>query len=146
MLGVDNLHRVAKGDLFIETHALDKALISLSDGNKIRPLNSKLRDCALLQFYKSNELESDTSNWFAISTSAITGMLETAGFTVDATSLHGPRTYVRAHANSGFPPSSPTTPTRGRCFTSTVSATCLARASAGSAHSRGKDACRLAGR
>ncbi len=104
VLGIDNLRRVTKGDLFIETHALDNALLSLDDANEKTELSSELRGCALLQFYKSNELASDASNWFAISTSALTGMLETAGFTVDNTSLHGERSYARAHVNAGFPP------------------------------------------
>jgi hypothetical protein len=52
MLGIDNIHRVATGDIFIETHISDKGM------------GRKEEAVPLWKFYRLNELNRDHSNWF----------------------------------------------------------------------------------
>ena len=106
-LGIDNLRRVATRDLYLESHILDNALIDFSADNRMVPLDEidrRLADAALIQFYKGKELEGGASNWFAPSLSAMTGILETAGFEITRTFKHGARGYWACKVRAGLPP------------------------------------------
>ena len=101
VLGIDNLRRIAMGRLFIETQILDHAVINPNGDTE--PLG-RLADFSFLQFYKGKELAGDASNWFSPSMSALSGLIETAGFTVNSMSLADSRGYVAATVLPGIPP------------------------------------------
>lgn len=102
VLGIDNLRRIAAGRLYLESHVLDSALVNLEDGST--GALGKLADASLMQFYKGKELADDVSNWFSPSMSALTGLIETAGFVVDRTFSTAARGYVNATVLPGLPP------------------------------------------
>jgi tRNA (mo5U34)-methyltransferase len=107
VLGLDNLRRVATGTLYLETHLLDDALYTLNGSTDICDMASvapHLPAAALMQFYKGSELQGSASNWFSPSMSALSGLLETAGFTVERTHKHAQRGYVTGRVNAGYPP------------------------------------------
>jgi tRNA (mo5U34)-methyltransferase len=91
VLGIDNLRRVANGDLYLETHISD----------------AELGDAAqkpLLQFYPGDELV-HASNWFGPTSTAVNLLLETAGFSIRTSKVvDGTRGYYRAAVKPGLPP------------------------------------------
>lgn len=106
MLGIDNLRRVASGALFVESHVLDNCL--LREGGKRRyklaGIHGWLSRLSLIQFYQSDELYGDSSNWFSPSMSALAGLLESAGFTVDFARTQDDRGYFGCRVKPGLPP------------------------------------------
>jgi tRNA (mo5U34)-methyltransferase len=95
MLGIDNLRRVCRGELFIETLICD------------RTLNRELKGASRLpiwRFYRHDELEGDHSNWFGPNAFAVVQAVESAGFDVqhaDAWMLG--RGAFRATVRPGLP-------------------------------------------
>jgi tRNA (mo5U34)-methyltransferase len=107
VLGIDNLRRIAGGDLFLESHILDDYFLDFSDDNSSHSLVSidpRLENSALLQFYKGAELEGGASNWFSPSLSAMAGLVETAGFSEQRANKQAHRGYVHASVTPGLPP------------------------------------------
>jgi tRNA (mo5U34)-methyltransferase len=102
VLGIDNLRRIVASRLFIETQILDTAMINPGTG-KEQPIG-ELEAFSLLQFYKGKELNGDATNWFSPSMSALTGLIETAGFAVDRTLTLPGRGYLSATVLPGLPP------------------------------------------
>jgi tRNA (mo5U34)-methyltransferase len=95
MLGIDNLRRVCRGELYLETHLTDWALGAF---------RRKLRSLAMWQFYRRDELEHDASNWFGPTACAVVEALASAGLRtrhVDAW-IKG-RGAFRASALAGLP-------------------------------------------
>jgi len=62
LLALDNIFRICKDKLFIETEILQDA------------------DTNTLEFYRNNELNDDYSNWFVPSSNCLIQMLESSGF------------------------------------------------------------------
>jgi tRNA (mo5U34)-methyltransferase len=95
MLGIDNLRRVCRGELLIETLICD------------RTLNRELKGASRLpiwRFYRHDELEGDHSNWFGPNAFAVVQAVESAGFDVqhaDAWMLG--RGAFRATVKPGLP-------------------------------------------
>jgi tRNA (mo5U34)-methyltransferase len=104
ILGIDNLRRIAKGRLYLESHVLDEAL--LLDGREIslRSKYPELANASLLQFYKNDDLAGDRSNWFSPSVASLIGLVESAGFEVRQVRQFAERGYVSAEVTSGMPP------------------------------------------
>ncbi|HEV3023628.1 MAG TPA: hypothetical protein VGX76_14235, partial [Pirellulales bacterium] len=71
LLGIDNLRRVCRGELYLETHLADLALGAI---------RRRLRSLPLWQFYRRDELGSDASNWFGPTAFAVVEALASAGF------------------------------------------------------------------
>jgi tRNA (mo5U34)-methyltransferase len=105
ILGLDNLRRVAAGDLYLESHILDEAVINFDDGSidTLASLARWAQGSKLMQFYPTNELFSDRSNWWSPSASALKAILETGGFSVDHTSVADYRGYLHAKVKPGVP-------------------------------------------
>ena len=91
MLGIDNVRRVAKGDVFIETHVSDDGL---SEGDNEIPL---------WRFYRSNELNNDCSNWFGPNTAAVIQAFESAGLSVKLLFSNGQRATFHGVVREGMP-------------------------------------------
>jgi hypothetical protein len=68
MLAIDNIRRIATGEVFIETHISDEGL-SPTD-----------KDIPLWRFCRFDELNCDPSNWFGPNIAAVQQAFESAGF------------------------------------------------------------------
>lgn len=108
VLGIDNLRRVARGALFVESHVLDNCLLGEGGSRnriyRLSGLHRWLARLSLIQFHKGDELYGDTSNWFSPSMSALAGLLETAGFTIDTMRAVGDRGHFGCRVTRGLPP------------------------------------------
>lgn len=102
VLGIDNLRRVCRGDLFLETHILDHGAIA-QDGSETS-LAPNVAEMRLLQFHDRDQLHGDISNWIAPSASALRAIVETAGFAFTHSLISGNRGYFSASATVGLPP------------------------------------------
>lgn len=105
LLALDNLRSVLKedGEIFVETHAIDTLLLK-NDGTAINLANSypEVNNAALLQLYPRDELNADTTNFFAPNLSGLKALLEACEFeplSVMAGSEHFP-TRALAHARA----------------------------------------------
>jgi tRNA (mo5U34)-methyltransferase len=105
VLGLDNLRRVAADDLYLETHLLDEAVVNFDDGRHttLASLAPWAGESMLMQFYPTNELLSERSNWWAPSASALKAILESGGFAVDHALVSGCRGYFHAKVKPGIP-------------------------------------------
>jgi tRNA (mo5U34)-methyltransferase len=105
VLGIDNLRRITRGTLHIETHLLDNCLVE--PGQKapvsLSKIDKRLSEASLMQFYPGKELYGDGSNWFSPSMSALVGLISTAGFSVETTTIRADRGFLRARSAAGRP-------------------------------------------
>jgi tRNA (mo5U34)-methyltransferase len=112
LLGIDNLRRVARGDIYIETlvsnwymtrkppptgwHAVLRSLRALW-----RP-PQPLPPPVAWRFFRGDEYEGDPSNWFAPTPDAVAHAFESAGFAVRMITNTGRATF-RGHVKHGVP-------------------------------------------
>jgi tRNA (mo5U34)-methyltransferase len=97
LLALDQLRKVTRGSLYLETLVIDHRFIA--EGNDWRNLGDyhpSLTGIALWQFYKSDELAGDFSNWFGPNIRAVLDGLESAGFAPELVSAWGDRAAFRA--------------------------------------------------
>ncbi len=84
LLAIDNIRRVCRGDLFVETMVSDaQILVPTAAGVKCLALETvapPLLDVPLWQFYRKDELSKDDSNWFGPTAKAVLEAFESAGF------------------------------------------------------------------
>jgi tRNA (mo5U34)-methyltransferase len=97
LLGLDNIRRVCTGELYLETF--------LSDGALQARYSAAAASAPLWEFYRSNEVNNDHSNWFGPTTTAVVQALESAGFAVVlARSPRGPgRGVFKTRIKPGVP-------------------------------------------
>ena len=101
LLAFDQLRKVTKGTLFLETLVIDQRFIEGGkDFQTLGDYHSVLPDVALWQFYKGSELANDHSNWFGPNIRAVLDGLESAGFSPRLHSTWGDRAGFQAD-NSG---------------------------------------------
>lgn len=81
LLGLDNLRRLCRPP----DEAHERAFLSIETAVADASLGTQ-RGQSLARFYRTDELEADSKNWFAPSTAALTGWLGSAGF--DVQTLH----------------------------------------------------------
>jgi tRNA (mo5U34)-methyltransferase len=88
LLALDVLHRLAEpgAQLFVESHAIDQALVT-HDGQMVTLGDPSY---ALMQFYPHGELMGDVTNWWAPTLSCLHQMIETACFRVEWGMLWNP--------------------------------------------------------
>jgi tRNA (mo5U34)-methyltransferase len=91
MFAIDNIRRVATGDVFIETHISDNQLGGVSS------------DIPLWQFYRFGELNGDYSNWFGPNIAAVLQAFESAGFSTRLMDNHTDRATFHAMVREGMP-------------------------------------------
>jgi len=91
MLGIDNIRRVATGDVFIETHISDKGIAREEEA------------VPLWKFYRLNELNRDYSNWFDPNITAVIQAFESAGFSTELVSSDDERGRFHAVVQEGMP-------------------------------------------
>ena len=99
LLALDQLRKVTKGTLFLETLVIDNRFL---DGQKdfqaLRNYHPALENVALWQFYKGAELAGDHSNWFGPNIRGVLDGLESAGFSPRLQSTWGDRAGFQAAA------------------------------------------------
>jgi SAM-dependent methyltransferase len=111
MLGIDNLRRVCRGELFLETHVADGRILTAGEQGprwaRMGEAAPALAGTPLWQFYRFNELSNDCSNWFGPNTAAVLQALESAVFAAQLTArLEGSdwcRGVFRARVKPGIP-------------------------------------------
>jgi hypothetical protein len=96
LLGLDNVRRVCRGEVYLETYVSDPELVAtLGDAASSLPI---------WQFYRGAELSNDESNWFGPTACAVVQALESAGFSVEhATTRLPKRAAFRASVKVGYP-------------------------------------------
>src|SRR5205807_1365526 len=85
LLGIDNIRKVCKGEVFVETHVCDDQFI-LPDRKRglksvqLHSMSPELLNVPVWQFYRRDELNKDPSNWFGPNAEAVIQAFESAGF------------------------------------------------------------------
>ncbi len=96
LLGLDNVRRVCRGEIYVETYVSDTALTQATNG--------AASHLPLWQFYRGGELHGDESNWFGPTACAVAQALESAGFSVQHARRWLPhRAALRASVRIGLP-------------------------------------------
>ncbi len=107
LLGIDNIRRVCKGELYVETYVSDNQLILKEDNAlkhvPLRELSPQLLSTPLWQFFRLSELNNDHSNWFGPNCQAVVEALESAGFEARFLNLRGPRATFYGKPKAGTP-------------------------------------------
>jgi len=96
LLGIDNIRRVCRGEVFTESAIIDEAAMDAS--GMLRSADSisiQMNKTPLLQFAKDREYFNDTTNWFIPNQIALDDMLAAGGFAVSHSVVNG-RYYSRA--------------------------------------------------
>jgi tRNA (mo5U34)-methyltransferase len=107
LLALDNIRRVCRGEVFVETFVSDVEFMARTAG-----LNDRLRrrllapvdSVPLWQFFRADELDDDPSNWFGPNGTAVVQAFNSAGFETRFLARHGPnRATFHAQVKSGLP-------------------------------------------
>lgn len=96
LLALDIIRRVCTKRLYLETQAIDNALL-LPDGS-FEPLNRvapRLSTVPIMQFYPRASLNNDPTNYWAPNLACLVAMLEESMFTVERSVLLGHRAIVQ---------------------------------------------------
>jgi tRNA (mo5U34)-methyltransferase len=107
LLGIDNLRRVCRGDVYAETYVCDTEVMR-GHGHRIkswlmRRLSPWLTTSPLWMFYRKDELCQDHSNWFGPTAHAVVEAFESAGFDARCVRTWGDRAGFRARVRAGKP-------------------------------------------
>jgi tRNA (mo5U34)-methyltransferase len=107
LLGIDNIRRVCKGELYAETYVSDSQLI-LKEGTTLKhasmeDLSPKLLSIPLWQFFRLTELNNDHSNWFGPNCEAVVEAFESAGFETRLLKKQGLRATFHGKVKAGPP-------------------------------------------
>ena len=107
LLGIDNLRRVCRGEVFVETFIIDNYLPVSQDGTQqissMTALAPRLANEPMWQFYRVGELSADASNWFGPNRCAVLQAFESAGFAPRLTWEDESRGCFRASVVDGPP-------------------------------------------
>lgn len=103
LLGFDMMRRVAKGDLYLESKALDRDFRVNGNGMILADVNPLLSSTPVLQFYQQNELNDDASNWFSPNMEAVRSFLVSSGFEPRHIALYWDRVAAHAVVTPGEP-------------------------------------------
>jgi tRNA (mo5U34)-methyltransferase len=107
LLGIDNLRRVCRGDVYVETYVCDEAVIP--DKRKrlkswlLKKASPLLASSPLWLFYRNDELEQDHSNWFGPNMCAVVQAFESAGFATQLRHASNNRAAFLARVRPGYP-------------------------------------------
>src|SRR5581483_4528057 len=107
LLGIDNIRRVCKGEVYAETYVSDAQVI-LKEGDTLKhvsmdELSPKLLSVPLWQFFRLSELNNDYSNWFGPNCEAVVEAFESAGFETRLLQKRGLRATFHGKPKAGPP-------------------------------------------
>lgn len=98
---IERLRELCSGKVIVLTWVIDKGYV-LPDGTTValEDIAPKLKDAPIMQFVPAVEKYKDVPSYWVMSASALTAMMERAGFTVDDYELMGhDRALLWAHAD-----------------------------------------------
>lgn len=99
LLAIDQLRRIARGKIYIETLVMDHRVIEGGrDLQELASYHPVLPEIPLWQFYKGDELEGDYSNWFGPNIRAVLDAFESAGLPAQLIGAWGDRATFQATA------------------------------------------------
>jgi tRNA (mo5U34)-methyltransferase len=99
LLALDQLRKVTKGTLFLETMVIDNRFLEGGkDFQALQDYHPALTNVPLWQFHKGDELANDHSNWFGPNIRAVLDGLGSAGFLPRLHSSWGDRAGFQADA------------------------------------------------
>jgi len=97
LLALERIHGICTELLLIESQVLDEAFISSkSEPKALRDIDPLLEESPLMQFYPSNEMNGDYSNWWSPNIECIRSMVEISGFQAELVAQWGSRAAFRA--------------------------------------------------
>jgi len=106
MVGIDNIRRVCKGQVYVETVVSDGQLLIKKDAKiqqtSMAEMSAVLQSVPLWQFYRRDELHGDPSNWFGPNCCAVMEAFESAGFAMQMLKNCGRATF-RGRVKQGPP-------------------------------------------
>lgn len=103
LLGLDNIRRVSRGTLLVESACADNNLATVSSGTSIAKFAPAFRNVPFMEFYRSSELGGDSSNWFSPNSLCMTHLLLSSGFDPEFVEVYGHRLRAKATAMPGLP-------------------------------------------
>ena len=103
LLAIDNLRRVARGPVLIETHLIDEHFILPGQVVSLNSLTPLLANVPIWQFYQKDELAGDASNWFGPNSAAVVAAFASGGFTIEPLKKWPTRGTFRAIPTEGNP-------------------------------------------
>jgi len=89
LLALDKVREVCRNELYVESFVIDNHFI-----NNKEPLN-----IPIMQFYPTNELSRDFTNWWAPNSICLLKMLEATNFTVIVRKITGDRAIFKCKIN-----------------------------------------------
>jgi tRNA (mo5U34)-methyltransferase len=98
MLALDRIAEISTGQVIVETHAIDDAVLVGPDEFKpLAAISPELESIPIMQFYPGDSLNNDASNVWAPNQACLRAMLEESGFTVDRELRMGQRAIAFGH-------------------------------------------------
>ena len=104
LLALEKIHRVCREMAFIEFQVLDEAFIHERQRIPLAKVNPLLTSSPVMQFYPTNELNNDYSNWWSPNVECLRWMLETSGFRAELAGRWADRAAFRAYRLDFTPP------------------------------------------
>ncbi len=100
LLAIDQLYPIADGPVLVETHVIDECAFAAGQTSEqaqpLRTVAPKLASTPIWQFYRTDELGRDSSNWFGPNISAVQEAFASAGFETEVVNTWGTRASFRA--------------------------------------------------
>lgn len=104
LFALEKIHRICKELLLIESHVLDEAFVCNGESKALHDIDPLLKNSPLMQFYPSNQLNDDFSNWWAPNIECIRSMVEVSGFRAELIAHWDSRAAFRATRLDFTPP------------------------------------------
>jgi len=107
LLGIDNIRRVCRGEVFIESFITDSRFIvddrKKPEGVPLKRISPSLPALPLWQFFRKGELNGDHSNWFGPNENAVLEAFRSAGFDIEPRKHRNDRGAFHAKVRKGVP-------------------------------------------
>jgi len=103
LLGLDNIRRVCRQDLYVESAILDSAAWTPTGVRPLSDFAPSSTELPTLQFFDQRQYFNDGTSWFVPNAVAANAMIRAAGFEVLRHHVAG-RYYCRARVAEGKPP------------------------------------------
>jgi tRNA (mo5U34)-methyltransferase len=104
LLALDRIHSVCREYMLVESQVLDEAFIHQGKTIPLKEIHPLLSGSPIMQFFPSNELNNDWSNWWAPNVECLRTMLDTSGFRATIISRLGDRAAFQALRVEFVPP------------------------------------------
>lgn len=101
LLALDSIWSVSGSAMWLESHVMDEAtLVGESEFQPLKTVAPNLANVPIMQFFPNDELNKDSSNWWAPNCACVEAMLESCNFRVDSTTKYGNRAIFRCHVQN----------------------------------------------